>query len=430
MRLTKTAADAAGYPHGDDSKRRHVLWDDAVTGFGLRVYPSGNKTFVFRYELAGRQRWLTIGEYGPLTVQQARKRAMKARALAADGEDPARARQERAERHTALRELADEHLDDLAPSVKASTLEGYRRLLDNHILPTFGTWRCDAITEADVRRWHRKVGTKRPGKGRRKRGGPYAANRSLELLRSLLDTAHRRGLRSGPNPCDAVEDYRESKRERFLSAAELARVGDALGDLEDAGKVSTHAAAAIRLLLFTGCRTGEILKLRWSDLDLERGIANLPDAKAGARAVHLNAPALAVIDSLPRTAGHPFVIEGQKAGERMKSLQRPWGRVREAAGVPDVRLHDLRHTVGAWGASGGDSLLIVGALLGHRRAASTERYAHLAADPVRQASERVGAAIATALEGDSGDVVEMRQARRREAADEDEDMKPPMRRKA
>lgn len=208
-----------------------------------------------------------------------------------------------------------------------------------------------------------------------------------------------------------------------MSTAELASIGEALRLLEADGvpleslkgrvaTISQHAAGAIRLLMFTGCRVSVLLKLRWEDLDMERGIAKLPDAKRGPRAMYLSAPGLEVVFSLPRSPGHDWVIEAQQTGHRMTTLRRPWERVCAVAKLSGVRLHDLRHSLEAITASGGDSLLIVGALLGHRRAASTERYAHLSADPVRAAAERVGAAIESPLEGRSAAVRAMGGQRR------------------
>lgn len=404
MRLTKTAVDAAKYPHPTASKRRHVLWDDDVAGFGLRVYPSGRRAFVFRFELAGRQRWMTLGDYGALTVQQARKRALKARAQVFDGVNPADAVRKQRERGKTFAELAEEWLNAVAATIKPRTLHDYR-LYVRFLTPAFGTRPVASITEADVRRWYTKMADK-----------PVQANRRLHVLSRILEEAEHRGLRAGSNPCTRIKRYREMARTRFLSPAELARVGDAIHQLETEGitfkgdarpkKISKAAAAAIRLLLFTGARVGEVLSMRWEHIDLQRGVWALPDAKAGARVVFLPAPALEVLASLPH-AGE-WVIPGARNGRPMVNLSKPWLRVRRAANVKDVRLHDLRHSHGAVSASGGDSLLIVGALLGHRRAASTERYAHLADSAVKAASERTAATIAAALSGESGDVVELR----------------------
>lgn len=395
MRLTKTVADAAQYPEDQDDAPE-ILWDDDVAGFGLRVYPSGKKSFVFDYRMAGRKRRLTLGQYGSMTMQQARKRARKAKVQVADGIDPREERRRRRERAKLLRDLAAEYMDEVKAKRKESTVRSYQQLLDTHILPEFGKLQPAAITEDDVRRFHRA-----------RKGTPYAANRALWLLGKLLDIAEKRGVRDpGTNPADAVKRYPEKARKRHLSSDELKRLGEALQELEESKSVSVHAAAAIRLLLFTGARVNEILTLRWEHIDLQSKTATLPDSKTGEKRFPLTAPVLEVLDNLPRTKGNPWVVEGQRKKSHLTDLRRPWQRLRTKAEIEDVRLHDLRHTVGAWGASSGLSLLLVGEILGHKQAASTERYAHLQDDPVREAAERVSGAIKGALSGQSAEVVD------------------------
>lgn len=414
MKLTKTLCDALSYPHDPETEKRFVAWDEAVPGFGLRVYPSGRKVFVVAVKVRGRQRWVTLGEPGAmvyddardeavaLTLHNARRLAQRHRALADAGTDPSEERRRRRDQNKTLGELADEYLREAAPTLKRATRGSYKGYI-RHVKRAFGKRRPETITEQDVKRWYGRMADE-----------PTGGNRRLWMLSKLMDEAEHRGLRSGPNPCRRIKRYRETKRTRFLSPAELAKVGDALRELETDGKVSKPAAAALRLLLFTGARKSEVLSMRWQDLDLDRGVWNLPDAKAGPRPVYLNAPALAVLGSLERIEGNPHVIVGQKKGAALTTIQTPWRRVCEAAKLSDVRVHDLRHCFGAMGASGGDSLLIVGAMLGHKQASTTERYAHLADDAVRAASERVGATIEAALNGDAGgEVVELEERRRR-----------------
>jgi integrase len=206
---------------------------------------------------------------------------------------------------------------------------------------------------------------------------------------------NRRGLvPEGTNPTRKVERYGESRRERFLSTQELRRLGDALKRAEGNGvedetveRISPFAAAAMRLLLFTGCRLSEILELRWEHVDFERGLLFLPDSKTGRKTIVLNAPALAVLADLARIPGNPHVIGGQKPGSAMTDLKRPWQRVCREAAISGVRLHDLRHTFASYGAGSSLGLPIIGKLLGHSQSATTARYAHLDADPLRRASE-------------------------------------------
>jgi integrase len=242
---------------------------------------------------------------------------------------------------------------------------------------------------------------------------PYQANRVLAFLSAFFNWAEKHGLRpDGSNPCRHVEKYREGQRERFLSQAELGRLGDALREAEK-DKCSPWVIAAIRLLTFTGARRNEILTLRWEHVSEERECLMLPDSKTGRKAIHLNAPALALLQSVPRLEGNPYVICGEKAGRHLVNLEKPWRRIRAAAKLDDVRLHDLRHSFASVAASGGQSLVVIGKMLGHSKATTTARYAHLADDPVKAASNAVGRQIAAAMgAGTSGEVVDLPRSRR------------------
>jgi hypothetical protein len=218
----------------------------------------------------------------------------------------------------------------------------------------------------------------------------------LAVLSKLFNLAEAWGLRpDGTNPCRHLERFDEKARERMLSAPELARLGEVLHG--DGG--SPYAVAAIKLLLFTGARMNEVLTLKWDYIDIERAEARLPDSKTGVKTLHLPPPALAVLAQLPRLDGNPFVITGQKPGAHLVNLEKPWRAIRAAAGLDNVRLHDLRHAFASVGAAGGDSLLVIGKLLGHTQSATTQRYAHLAPDPVKAAAAGIAAKLEAALAG-------------------------------
>jgi len=224
---------------------------------------------------------------------------------------------------------------------------------------------------------------------------PYQANRIIAVLSKMFSFAEQRGLvPDGTNPCRRIEKYREQARDRFLTQAEIVRLGQALTQAEDKQATSPHVIAAIRLLLFTGARLSEILTLRWEHVDLERAMLFLPDSKTGRKAITLNTPACDVLRSMPRLEGNPWVIAGHKHGEHLVNMQKPWRAIRKSAALEDVRIHDLRHTFASIAAASGASLPIIGKLLGHGQAATTERYAHLGADPVRMAGEQVGSRLA------------------------------------
>jgi len=222
------------------------------------------------------------------------------------------------------------------------------------------------------------------------------ANRTLGVLSKMFTLCEVWGLRpDGSNPCRHVPKYREEKRERFLSGPELRRLGDTLARIEAEGLEPAPVIAAFRLLLLTGCRLGEIQTLQWSFVTAR--YMDLPDSKTGARRVPLPPAARAILDALPRQEGNPYVITGTVPGQPISDLQKPWRRIRAEADLPDVRIHDLRHTYASNAVADGMPIQMVGKLLGHTQLQTTMRYAHLADDPVLKAAERNAAALSVAL---------------------------------
>ena len=384
-KITKRAVDAV-QPNGADQ----FLWDSDLKGFGLKVTAGGNKVYILQYRKGGRgapTRRVTIGRHGALTPDQARKEAARLSGAVAHGADPAAARsaEKAAPTVTALTEqFLAEHV---ATKTKPRTAAEYRRLVANIVVPTIGRKRVRDVTRADISRLHHE-----------RRDTPYDANRALAVLSKMFTLAEKWGERAdGSNPCRHVERYAERRRERMLSADEFGRLADAL----KASGRSPYILAAIKLLIFTGARLSEILDLKWEWVDFERGEARLPDSKTGAKTLHLPAPALAVLAELPRLEGNPYVIVGNVAGARLVNLEKPWRAIRKAAGLHDVRLHDLRHAFASVAASSGMGLPIIGKMLGHVHAATTHRYAHLASDPVKAAAATVANKIADAMQGNA-----------------------------
>ena len=382
QKLTKRVVDAA---RAEDGER--FLWDPELPGFGLRVRPSGRRYYVVQYRSNGRTRRLTLGPHGALTPDQARRKAAKLLGEARDGGDPAVEIRSAAKSIT-VADLAKRFLAQHAELKKKPTsLRNDRLNLRLHVLPHLGTLRLAAVTREDVATLHHGL-----------RETPTAANRVLALLSKMFNLAERWGLRTdGTNPCRHVEHFPEHRRQRFLSDDELARLGGVLNEVEQNSTESAEAIAAIQLLLFTGCRVSEVLGLRWEDVDAERRCLRFLDSKTGAKLIPLNSVALEVLTS--RTRRSHWVISGRDGDQPLVNLAKPWKRIRELAGLEDVRLHDLRHTHGSSAAGAGLSLHLVGALLGHRQPATTARYAHLADDPVHEASERVGNHLASAMRG-------------------------------
>jgi integrase len=383
--ITKRAVDAAGARSVDS-----YLWDRELHGFGLKVTPAGSKVYLVQYQLGGRNgrtRRITIGRHGELTPTAARTEAKRLLGEIAAGRDPADERDKvKGDKSLAvvLEQFMAEHV---RPKLKASTAREYERSARLYIVPRLGRRPVGDLMRQDIAKLHHQLGDT-----------PYQANRILALLSKFFGWAEKHGLRpDGSNPCRHVEKYREGRRERFLSQAELGRLGDALRQAETDKSCSPWVIAAIRLLTFTGARRNEILTLRWEHVSEEHGCLMLPDSKTGRKAVHLNPPALDVLQSIPRLEGNPYVICGERPWRHLVNLEKPWQRIRKAAKLEDVRLHDLRHSFASVAASGGQSLIVIGKMLGHSQPATTARYAHLADDPVKAASDAVGARIAAAM---------------------------------
>jgi integrase len=262
------------------------------------------------------------------------------------------------------------------------------------VVPRIGKRRVADVTRADIAKLHNA-----------RRDYPTDANRLVACMSTMFNFAERIGWRAdGSNPCRHVEKYPQRRRERFLSGDELARLGDALA----AYSGSLYVTGAVKLLVFTGARLGEVLGLQWAWIDSERGEARLPDSKTGAKTLHLPPPALAVLAELPQIVGNPHVIVGKLNGARLVNLEKPWRAIRKAAGLDDVRLHDLRHGFASVAASSGMGLPLIGGLLGHASPTTTSRYAHLSTDPLKAAAASVAGKIAAAMAGTSGEVVPLR----------------------
>lgn len=396
VRITKRAVDAfksdpakLTAPDPVTGRQRvadQYLWDDELTGFAVKLTPAGKKVFLVQYRVGGakgRTRRVTLGHLGPITADEARTRAKELVGMVQQRKDPAEER-DRKKAEQSLGKIIEQFETEHVEKLKPLTAKEYRRALKLHVPATLRHRPIGNIGHPDMIRLHHDLSQK---------PGPTQANKVLAILSKLFSWAEKNGLRPvGPNPCRHLEKNEETKRERFLSPQELARLGNAL-----AGEPRIYVVAAIRLLLFTGARLNEILSARWDWVNFERGTIRLPDSKTGAKTLYLNSPALTVLSALPRVANNPFLIVGENVGAHLVNLQKPWRTIREAAGITDVRLHDLRHTFASVGVAGGGSLPMVGALLGHSQPATTDRYAHLASDPLRAQSDAIAKQIEASM---------------------------------
>ena len=271
-KITKRTVDALV-----PAERERILWDDDIKGFGVRVHPTGRKVYIVKYRHEGRSVKVTIGPHRPITPAAARARAAEIVTLAKTGRDVA-GKTPRGRGSATVADLAQRFMDDYVPAhLKPSTARLYRKIIDNRILPRLGKRRVSDIGKSDVSTLHHDM-----------RDVPDHANRTLSVLSRMLTLAEVWEMRpEGANPCRHIKKYPEHKRERFLSDDEYRRLGATLRDAEREGFVSPMATAAIRLLMLTGCRSGEIISLRWDYVDLDRGELRLPDSKTGSKVVHL-----------------------------------------------------------------------------------------------------------------------------------------------
>ena len=353
-----------------------ILFDKAVTGFGLRIHPSGRKVWIVQARIEGRSRRIVIARHGEIELAEARRRARDMLARIRAGDNPADDIQREKETPT-LRAFADEDLRRSEPHWKPSGRRTVRIYLKARILPAFGRMPLDRIGAHDVAAWFDAASRDKPG----------AANRAFEILRAMMNRAEDWGLRErGSNPCLGIAKNPRNNVARFLDTDELARLGRALDAREDRWP---EAVAAIRLLALTGCRRSEVLALRWRDIG-EDAIA-LEDSKTGPRAVPLGEAARALIEGLPGARkANAFLFPRHAEGRGEWSLTTCWRTVCAEAGLGRLRLHDLRHTAASQAVMAGENLPLVGKLLGHRRHRTTAGYAHLDDAHLVEAAERVG----------------------------------------
>ena len=369
---------------------RYDIFDSQIPGFGIRIAPSGTRTYVLMYRSGGRRWRVSLGRHGIVTPEQARDAAIDILARVKRGENPAASRQGGGQ-ITTVADLAERfETEHIAVRIKPRTAKEYRRNLKLFILPALGRFKVTEVTRADVARFHHEF-----------RDTPYQSNRNLEIVSKMFNLAEMWGLRpDGSNPCRHVKKYKEEKRERYLSADELARLGEVLRQCEQDGIESASTINLIRLLMLTGCRLSEIQTLKWEYVDFENRALHLPDSKTGVKTVHLGPPALKVLIEIESIEGNPWVITGKLENTHLQEPQRPWRRIRKRAGLDDVRIHDLRHTFASVAVSGGQGLPMIGQMLGHTQVQTTARYAHLATEPVKRATDDVSTTIGAAMGGE------------------------------
>ncbi len=378
-KITKTFVDSASGPASESGKNQVFYWDDALKGFGIRVTANGVKSYVVSYRnSAGQPKRITLGKHGKLTPDQARKLAQTKLADVAYGRDPA-VEMKNAREAPTMKDLCDDYIKLHAePYKRPSSVRDDKRTINKVIIPKFGTEKVSRVARRDIEELILSFKKKKA-----------TANRVRALLSKMFNLAIQWNWRTD-NPVKGVMKFPEEKRTRWLSLDELERLNEALS-----GTDNTRAANAVRLLILTGARRGEVFNANWDQFDLSRGTWTKPShltKQKRTETIPLSSPALLLLNELAeaRDKKCPFVFPGDAKGKPLNDIKKFWRDICAEAKLEDVRLHDLRHTFASHLASGGLSLSIIGKLLGHTQASTTLRYAHLADESLRAASNQFG----------------------------------------
>jgi integrase len=427
-KLTKKLIDGL-----EPEDRDYIVWDDKVSGFGVKVTPAGRKVYLLKYRSDdGRQRKPTIGVHGNITCEEAREIAAGWHLGKSQGKDTAKIRQE-LRGSPSMAELCDSFIKrhvEIHKKPGGVWLDKF--YIRAYIKPRLGALKAASVTKQDVQKFHGAL-----------RDTPAQANRMLATLSKMFSLAEDWEIRPRhSNPVEGIQKYKETPRERYLTESELGALGDVLNEMERDGLEAPHFISLVRLLLLTGARLREIMHAKWEWVNKETAMLVLPDSKTGRKIIHLSPTAMEVLDAIERVRGNPYIIVGQKEGQPLINAKKPWRRIKEMVtvrllqedsdyaeiiirlrkksggdpsygdvcreakkggliasdgdrpiGITDVRLHDLRHTYASICVGQGMSLQMVAKLLGHAQVSTSERYAHLANDPVKSAAAQAGKSL-------------------------------------
>ena len=373
LRLTKRIVERLT-AEGKDA----IFWDRDLAGFGVRVHATGRKLYIVQSRGPAGLKRVTLGPVDGETIEARRREAAEVIDRIKRGEDPKPAPE------ATVADLAERFLKNhVEVRCKPNTAKSYREALHNHVLPALGKKPVTAVVPDDVAALHHQL-----------RDRPSVANLAVRVLSRMYVLAEAWGMAPpGRNPCRHARYYRVKSRERFLTPEEFRLLGATLKRLEAEGSMMPSAIAAIRLLMLTGCRSDEVLSLKWDDVDRTARVLRLRDAKTGPRMVPLTRAALKVLDGIERAEGNPWVFLGAKPESRLSCLSWHWRRIKEETGLHDVRVHDLRHTYASRALALGENLPTIGRLLGHARVGTTAKYAHLVRDAEKAAAARTGDSI-------------------------------------
>ena len=385
MRLTKRDVEKLVY--SAENGKQQILWDKdgtgagaPLSGFGIRVYPSGKKSYVLFYRVTGRQHIKVVGQHGPLTLEQARERAKIDVVTTMDNKDPL-AEKRLAKQGITFKDFCPVYIERHAKK-KKRTWQADQRRIDKYLLTTLGPLLLASIAKRDITRLYESLVC----------DYPYEANRMIQQLSKMFEFAKEQGFISDQtfNVTRGVKTFKEVKRDRWVTPEELPLLAKAINE-----EVNIYGRFGLWLYLLTGLRRGELLKIRWDDVDLQRKILTLVETKNGkTHYLPLSGPAINLFNEIPRLDGNPYVLPGKFEGQHLVNIEKIWFRVREKAGLYSedknkvVRLHDLRRTLGSWLAQSGNSLHLIGRVLNHSSQSTTAIYARFAQDHVRDALDK------------------------------------------
>jgi integrase len=377
VRLRQDSIRTLAYVGSDNAQC--IYWDAALPSFGLRVYPHGRRSYVYAYRANGRKRIATIGRADVLTLELARKKGRVSLGDVAGGKDPQESDDALWASGT-VRSLCEEYVERHAKPKKRSW-KSDESILERRVIPKLGARLVASITSDDVSRLHAEIGAE----------APYAANRTLEIIRKMFNLARtwRCVPQNSTNPASGIEDFPEVKRRRYVTKEEMPRLAAAI-EVEP----NEYVRNALWLLLLTGLRCNELLRAKWCDVDWHDRTLHVGQTKNGDPVLApLSHAAVSRLKAVPRLPDNPHIICGAIKGQHLINLAKPWTRVRKAAGIQDVRIHDLRRTVGSWLVRGGASLHLVGAVLNHRDQKTTAGYAYFQTADRTQALDKHGALV-------------------------------------
>jgi integrase len=395
MKLTQAKIAKLNYTRvSEKGKSAEIYWDDDLPGFGIRVYPSGKKTFVVTYRNAVRQkRWMTIGHYPVLTLKEARQKARKTLTEVLDGKDPL-AEKEKVIAGEKVSDLCSAYIERHAKQRKKTWKTDEARI-KNHIIPVWKNRLVASITRQDVAKLHDRIGRKTP----------YEANRTIQLISKIWNLAENWGYltEGSSNPTKGIELFKEIQRERWMKPTEINRMINALVE-----EPSIYIRAVILLYLYTGVRKSELLRAKWSDVDFDSDELYLPETKSGKpKTAQLSNAAISVLKKLPQIKNNPYIFPSpRKPNSHYVNIDKAWRRVRKKADIEDVTIHDLRRTLGSLMVQEGATLQVVGDVLHHESIKTTLIYARLGTDPIKKAVSSYGENLANSISNGDPEIME------------------------